>query len=384
LRGANPAAEQPDFTRAALAMCENIDWNVGRILRRLDELKLAANTIVIYFSDNGPNNPRWNGGMKGIKGSTDEGGVRAPFLIRWPGHIAAGARVPQIAGAIDLLPTLTDLAGVPCATRKTLDGRSLKPLLLRGCDVDWADRMIFSHRSGQVSVRTQRHRLDHEGRLFDMQVDPGQSRDIAAQQPEIATRLAQAVTQWRKDVLAGLRAEDRPFTVGYSDFPVTMLPARDGVAQGGIRRSTPAPNCSYFTHWTSTADSITWDVLVETPGEYAVEIYYTCPAADVGATVELSLNGSRVQGTVSEAHDPPLRGAEHDRVPRGRDGESYVKDFQPLRLGVVELQRGRGRLTLRALKIPGRQVLDLRAVQLILRAGATAKNTRLPNLIRIG
>src|SRR6185437_1334849 len=82
-----PQGEDVAFTRAALAMCENIDWNVSRILQKLDALKLADNTIIIYFSDNGPNSWRWNGGMKGIKGSTDEGGVRVPFIIRWPGHI---------------------------------------------------------------------------------------------------------------------------------------------------------------------------------------------------------------------------------------------------------------------------------------------------------
>ena len=95
-----------DVTRCVLAMCENIDWNVGRVLQKLDELKLADNTIVIYFSDNGPNSLRWNGGMKGRKGSTDEGGVRSPCFVRWPGKIKPGTRVPQIAGAIDLLPTL--------------------------------------------------------------------------------------------------------------------------------------------------------------------------------------------------------------------------------------------------------------------------------------
>src|SRR6185436_9450757 len=108
LRSRNPNLEDVNFTRAALAMCENIDWNVGRILQQLDALKLSSNTIVIYFSDNGPNGWRWNGGMKGRKGSTDEGGVRSPFLIRWPGKIPVGLRIPQIAGAIDLLPTLSD------------------------------------------------------------------------------------------------------------------------------------------------------------------------------------------------------------------------------------------------------------------------------------
>src|SRR5207245_5738476 len=123
------AQEDIDFTRAALAMCENIDWNVGRVLKKVDDLKLADNTIVVYFADNGPNSWRWNGGMKGRKASTDEGGVRAPFLIRWPGHIPAGARIRQIAGAIDLLPTLADMAQIPIASVKPLDGISLKPLL---------------------------------------------------------------------------------------------------------------------------------------------------------------------------------------------------------------------------------------------------------------
>ena len=154
-------------TRAALAMCENIDWNVGRILRKLDELDLARNTIVIYFSDNGPNGARWNGGMKGRKGSTDEGGVRSVFFLRWPGKVPAGKRVEQIAGAIDLLPTLADLAGVPVKAGKPLDGVSLKPLLA-GAVANWPDRMIFSHWNGKVSVRTQGHRLDDAGRLYEI------------------------------------------------------------------------------------------------------------------------------------------------------------------------------------------------------------------------
>jgi len=80
-------AAEDDFTRAALAMCENIDWNVGRVLKLLEELQVEEDTIVIYFSDNGPNGWRWNGGMRGRKGSTDEGGVRSPLAIRWPRKI---------------------------------------------------------------------------------------------------------------------------------------------------------------------------------------------------------------------------------------------------------------------------------------------------------
>ncbi|MBM3738867.1 MAG: N-acetylgalactosamine 6-sulfate sulfatase, partial [Acidobacteria bacterium] len=103
-RARNQEQEDIGMTRAALAMCENIDWNVGRILAKLDEAKLAQDTIVIYFSDNGPNSFRWNGGMKGRKGTVDEGGLRSPFLIRWPAGIKKGQKIPQIAGAIDILP----------------------------------------------------------------------------------------------------------------------------------------------------------------------------------------------------------------------------------------------------------------------------------------
>ena len=228
-------------------MCENIDWNVGRILQKLEDMNLANDTIVIYFSDNGPNSWRWNGGMKGRKASTDEGGVRAPFFIRWPGHIAAGSRVTQTAGAIDLLPTLADLAGIPVASTLPLDGVSVKPLLVNAASANtWPDRRILSHWAGKASVRTQRYRMDTQYQLFDMVNDPGQDHDIAKDEPVVAAELRGALSQWRKDLLPGLGKQKWPYTVGYPQFPITQLPARDGIPHGHVARSAKAPNCSYF------------------------------------------------------------------------------------------------------------------------------------------
>jgi arylsulfatase A-like enzyme len=366
LRYPGPQAEDLATTRAALAMCENIDANVGRVLAKLAELKLADDTIVVYFSDNGPNSWRWNDGMKGRKASIDEGGVRSPLAIRWPNKIAAGTRVPQIAAAIDLLPTLAELAGVNVAPGKPLDGRSLAPLLLNP-RAAWPERMLFSHWAGKVSVRTQTHRLDDRGRLFDMLADPGQTRDVAADEPELAGRLAQAVADWRRDVLGELardQSDRRPFTVGYAEFPDAVLPARDGVAQGAIRRSARAPNCSFFENWTRPGEAVSWDVEVHAPGRYRAVAWYTCPAADVGSTVELSFGGSRLEAKIERAHDPPLVGASDDRVPRA--GESYVKEFAPLPLGTFELSAGRGPLVLRAVHVPGKRVMDLRGLVLSL------------------
>ncbi|MCX6951626.1 MAG: sulfatase-like hydrolase/transferase, partial [Verrucomicrobia bacterium] len=387
--GPEGAKEDLAITRCVLAMAENLDQNVARVLRRLDELKLADNTIVIYFSDNGPAGFRWNGGMKGRKGTTDEGGVRVPFFIRWPGKIPAGTTVPQIAGAIDLLPTLTSLAGIPRAGTKPLDGRDLSPLLT-GQGAAWPDRLIFSHQNGNVSVRSPQYRLDNRGALYDMIADPGQQRDVAAEFPEVAKSLAAAVTAWRKDVLGtdpdapvpaataakkknkakagggvGLPPDDRPYPVGYAEFPMTPLPARDGTPHGTLRRSASAPNSSYFVNWTSPDDSITWDIEVATSGTYEVAIDYTCPVPDAGSTIELSFNGAKLAGKVAPGWDPPLY-TNQDTIPRPA-AESKMKEFHLLQLGAITLEKGRGPLTLRATTIVGKSVMDMRQVTLTLR-----------------
>ena len=362
----DPKRENVPHVRAALAMCENIDWNVGRILKKLEALKLANDTIVVYFCDNGPNGARWNGGMKGRKGSTDEGGVRSPLLIRWPGKISAGQKVPQISAAIDLLPTLADLAGIRVASKKPLDGVSLKPLLT-GSVKRWPDRTIYSHWRDRVSVRTQRFRLDHQGNLYDMQNDPGQTRDVSKQHSTVALELRRAKEGWSRTFLPGLKQPPRPFVVGHPGSKYTQLPVRDAVASGQIKRSNKFPNCSYFTNWVSTKDVISWDVDVASSGIYDVEIYYACPKKDVGATIELSFKNnnprvsaiSAVRGQVAEAHDPPLRGAREDRVQRK---ESYVKSFKPLKLSSLELTEGTGKLVLQALKSPGAQVMEVRLI----------------------
>ena len=357
--------EDPAHTRAALAMCENIDDNVGRLLAALKDQKLDRDTIVVYFSDNGPNGRRWNGGMKGVKGSTDEGGVRSPLHVRWPGKIKPGTVVTPVAAAIDLYPTLLELAGVARAGDKPLDGVSLAPRLLGGGDAP-PDRVLFQHWNGRVSARDQGFRLDATGQLFDMTTDPNQTKNVAADHPADAKRLAAAVEGWRRDVLGELpKGDPRPFPVGFAEFPRTVLPARDGVPHGGVKRSASAPNCSFFTNWTAADDRMTWEVEVNAAGRYEAVVHYTCPKGDAGSAVELALGSAKWSGTVAEAHDPPLRGKEHDRVSRG--AESYVKDFRPLSLGVAELPAGRATLTLRATKVAGKSVSDVRAVELVLR-----------------
>ncbi|MDX1930224.1 MAG: arylsulfatase [Pirellulaceae bacterium] len=353
--------EDANFTRAALAMVENIDHNVGRLLKRLDELQLSENTIVVFFCDNGPNSERWNGGMKGKKGSTDEGGVRSPLLVRWPDKIKSGKLIAQISGAIDLLPTLAELAQVPISGTKPLDGVSLVPLL-SGEASSLPDRKIFSHWAGKVSVRTQHFRLDDQGKLYDMLTDPGQSKPVNDKYADLASELKADVASWKKELLTGLNDDKRPFTVGHPDSVYSQLPARDGDPHGNIKRSAKAPNCSYFTNWLSTEDNITWPIEVIEGGRFAVEMHYTCEPDDVGTELALKFGKSELVATVTEAHNPPARGNEHDRVPRNT--ESLVKDFKPMPLGVIQLEKGSGELTLQATKIPGKHGPEIRLLML--------------------
>jgi hypothetical protein len=376
LRSPDAAREDPTTTRCVLAMNDNLDWNVGRVLRKLESLGLAENTIVVYFTDNGANTARWNGGMKGRKTSVDEGGVRSPLFIRWPARIAARTTVNEIAGAIDLHPTLARLAGITRAGTKPLDGVDLSPLLL-GKTNAWPERMIFSHWVGRFGVRTPRHRLDDRGALFDMTADPGQQSDISSAQPEVAARMRAAVAEWKREMFgdappdaprpaAGPRpvvVDPRPIPVGHPIHPSTMLPAGEGMPAGGVQRSNRFPNCTYFTNWTSANDSMTWDIEVLTAGEYEVVIDYAC-AEPAGPIVEMSFRDARLTAPMRPEWNPPLRNNE-DRVSRQ---ESFLKDFRPLTLGTMRLERGRGQLALRATEINREQAAEIYRVTLRLLA----------------
>jgi arylsulfatase A-like enzyme len=352
--------EDIPFTKAALAMCENIDWNVGRITKKVEELGLSENTIIIYFSDNGPNGVRWNDGMKGKKGSTDEGGVRSPMMMKWQGTLRAGKKVRQITSVIDLLPTLANLAGIQFETQKPIDGISIKPLLLDE-NPNWDERIIYNYWKGKTSLRTQNFRLDSQNRLYDMENDPGQCTDVSDKFPEIHKNLIAAKEKWVKNVASELDEKAvRSFPIGHPSVFQTQLPARDAIGHGKIKRSNIWPNSSYLLNWTSTNDKITFDAEVLMKGDYEVDLFYTCPQKDIGSTVELSFKSSKINFKINEVFDPPL--LKNDDVYQRSEG--FVKEFKRIKVGTIHLEKGTGLLTLKATDIPGSQVMDFRLLLL--------------------
>jgi arylsulfatase A len=349
-------------TAAVYAMIENLDANVGRILAKLDTLDLAENTIVMFFSDNGPNTARFNGGMRGGKGSLFEGGQRVPCFIRWPGKLEAGKGVPQIAQHIDVLPTLLDLAGVPLPATKPLDGRSLTPLL-RGEEVEWPERLLFeiSGRGGSNgapiakypgTVRSDTHRWVHDNKqemLFDLRSDPGEKNNLAAQQPEITATLSKAYEAWFAKAIA--------FTQGtVQRFPITLgegteLLAPFATLDGGAKFFGQGWDNDWAVFPTSTA-TITWDLELPHAGTYEVTAMHT--AGEPGGKIKITAGEQVTETTLTAAHNPPEI-PRPDLVPRW---EVPDKAFAPLKLGALMVPAGLQ--TLRVSAAPGIEIQSVR------------------------
>jgi arylsulfatase A len=354
-----------DTLASVYGMVENLDDNIGRVLARLDELNLRDNTIVIFMTDNGPNGARFNGDMRGTKGSYHEGGSRVPFFLRWPKRFKEPRLIPQIAAHLDLFPTLLELCNVPMPKTLPLDGRSLVPLL-NGTAASWPDRMLFTQhqlpRNNRITgaVRNQQYRLVNEGRgweLFDMQNDPSQRTNIAPQQPAIAQQMVEAYDKWWSEVSAQTGPPHPPIPVGYAQQPLVELSVPQSEFTGGLKFSGIHPNNAWLTNWTDLAATVAWEIEVTRAGTYAVCLQYL--SAQAGAQVEITAANARTSVTLpatkgGQIHSP-------DRVPRT---EVYEMEWANLSAGRLQLPQGKARLTVRALSKPGKSVMELKAVTL--------------------
>lgn len=206
----------PHFTpRAAYAaMISRLDSNVGRLLRLLDELGLADNTIVVFSSDNGTTHlgdevdfEFFNsvGELRGLKGSLYEGGVRVPAIVRWPGKVPAGSESDRISGFEDWMPTLLDLVGQGEQVPSGIDGISMAETLL-GREQEPRPYLYreFTGYGGQQSIRVGDWKAVRQNmsqgnlqvELYNLAEDVGESIDRAAEQPELVdklTRMMEAV-----------------------------------------------------------------------------------------------------------------------------------------------------------------------------------------------
>lgn len=368
--------------QCAYAMVDCVDENLGRLLKTLDDLKLADNTIVLFLTDNGPNSDRYNGDMRGRKGSIHEGGIRVPLFVRYPGHIQPGTVVKPIAAHIDLLPTLLEFCDVETTSGIPLDGKSLVPLLTNSSSEPWPERMLFTDRLFRNSmpgtelptgsVRTDRWRAAFERNkwsLYDMHADPGEKQNVANAHPAELNRLKAAYNRWFKDVSV-LGFDPIPIPVGHPQAETTSLPANEAFlspeAGQGINYSGKGHNGyanSWIEEWTDPVANAVWHLDVLTPGTYTVVLKYTCAREDVGCQIAAKVGDCCLTGTVSQAHDPPKIGNQ-DRV---EQSDNYQrKDWAHLKLGTLELKKGCCDLKLTGVKKPGNELIDVKGIELTL------------------
>jgi arylsulfatase A-like enzyme len=266
----DPAAEQKNAVYAALV--ESVDDSVGRILDRLDSLHLSQNTVIIFTSDNGGLKPvTSNTPLRAGKGSSYEGGVRVPLIVKWPGVTKPGTVSEAPVITVDCYPTVIEMAGATKATAPHVDGASLVPLLretagLKREAIYW--HYPHYHPGGATpysAVREGDFKLieffeDKHVELYNLKDDIGETVDLASKLPEKAAQLRARLERWRMEVGAQLptpnpaadpvkdaekkgKAAAAKYTkVLHESWPVLLFPHSDCVGRGLGRAVRPVPS----------------------------------------------------------------------------------------------------------------------------------------------
>jgi arylsulfatase A len=327
---------------------------------------------VIFTSDNGglsvhegPNTPATsNAPLRNGKGYLQEGGIREPLFIKWPGHIRAGSVDETPVCSIDFFPTIMEVAGIK--NPAPVDGVSLVPILTgRGTIHREALYWHYPHYANQVrspgapagggpgaAMRAGRWKLIqhfetgyHE--LYDLDRDLGETNNLAAEMPDRVLELAAKLHAWQDEVKAQWPTQNpdfknppvRPQTNGS-----ILLHARNAVVHGESLRFEPQPNKETLGYWTVQSDWAHWDFEVPRDGQYRLEASQGCGRGSGGAEVEFAVADQNVSMKV-------------------RDTGGF-QNFVDRDLGVVRLTAGLHKLTVKPRTKPGAAVMDLREVRL--------------------
>ncbi|MEM1355416.1 MAG: arylsulfatase [Planctomycetota bacterium] len=292
-------------------MIENIDENLGRLRAWLKAQGLAENTLLIYTTDNGTarGNFRTNGevqgfnaGMRAQKGSEYDGGHRVPFFIHWPAKgLDQGRDVDRLMQHIDVLPTLSELLGLPAPDedklpRGALDGSSQAVFWLGLKDLPQPEvRFVHSQRTSdpikwrKSAVMTERWRLVNGKELYDIETDPGQQDDVASDHPDVVAKLTEAYEQWWGS-LEPVFDEVVRIDLGGDENPTTLM-SHDWLMEGAV-----------FTAWNQS--HVRSNALINGPfmvnvaraGRYRITPmrwpeYVDRPSGCIQASIEFSTTG---------------------------------------------------------------------------------------------
>jgi len=283
-----PYEGNPDVPNVPFyGMITNIDDNMAKLTKMLDEEGLADNTILVFMTDNGTaggikGDRGFDGGMRGRKGSEYEGGHRVPFIIRWPsGKIEAGKSVQRLTAHVDILPTIIELCDLT-APEIAFDGSDIGQLLHTDGE-DWPDRNLVVESQRVVdpikwrkcSVMNDRWRLVNGEELYEVGTDPKQAQDRAAEHPEVVQTMRGEYDTFWNDV-----SKEHDLTsyivIGSDRSPIVSLSSHDWLID-----KIPPWNQNHIKKG-AIAEVSHWAIEVEQDGEYEISLRRWPVEADKG------------------------------------------------------------------------------------------------------
>ncbi|MDB2384087.1 arylsulfatase [Flavobacteriaceae bacterium] len=234
--------------RRIYGMVTNIDDNVGKVLNKLTELGIEEETIIIFMTDNGPQQFRYNSNMKGLKGTVYNGGTRVPFYIKYAEKFKNSKLISRMSAHIDILPTILELCNLKIPSDRKIDGQSLVPLIN---SKPFNDRHLFSYWTRRfpekyinMSIQNDNYKLvgnnDYNGKikdfeLYDLIADPLESKNVINQNIEIAKSFKIEMDNSIDDLLSSENIKNPPRIIIGSEFEnPTVLNRNDSSGERGI------------------------------------------------------------------------------------------------------------------------------------------------------
>ena len=344
------------------AMLESLDESAGRIVKKLEDLKLSERTLVIFTSDNGglsilegPNTPATsNAPLREAKGYLYEGGLRVPLIVSWPGMVRPGLTVAEPVSSIDFFPTLLEVCGATSAAKP--DGVSFLPALRGhslGRDALYWHYPHYSNQGGKpgAAVRSGDYKLiefyeNDRRELYDLKKDASESHNLIESQADRAKELRGKLDTWRTAVGAKMMTPNPDFVPNPQAKDGSIaLPARTAEVHGVLLRYEPLPHKNTLGFWTRAEDSASWEFTITTPGTFTVEVLQGCGKGQGGSLVELSVAGQALTFMVEDT--------------------GHFQNFKARDIGTVKLEKpGRYTVTVTPKTKAAAAVMDLRLVTL--------------------
>jgi arylsulfatase A-like enzyme len=279
-----PMTEQnKEDARKVYAMVENIDDNLKKLFQKLEELEIADNTIVIFMTDNGPQQRRYVSGLRGLKGNVYQGGVKAPFFIRYPDGFKGDKEIKTLAAHLDVMPTLADLVGFELPKDRKIDGQSMVPVI-KGEIVNESDRSYFTYWTRKypelyenISIQKGGWKLvgntDYGAEiesfdLFDLGKDPYEQQNLSGSNSAKALELKAEMDELYRELINEENLVNPPvIQIGNKEENPVFLNRNDASGERGI--------------WAQEDIFGYWKVAIE-PGMYDIRFKFVNPVPPSG------------------------------------------------------------------------------------------------------